>query len=282
MLRVLRWLRNVVAGAVLLAIATYLVIYVLSERVLRRTYPLPHVTLSIPTDTGSIQLGERLAHVHGCVGSCHGKSGQGAVMFDDPKVARIVAPNLTQAVRRYSDGQIVAIVRYGRRPDGSSVFVMPSQAFNVLTDADLGAIIAFLKTLPLSAGPTLATTLGPLGRIGLALGKLKTADVLVAQIVAPPTADNPQAQFGRYLARSICSECHGTNLRGDSNPAFTSPNLAIVRAYSLDVFKDLLVRGTALGDRQLPTMTSTARERLAYLTEDEISALYAYLHTVTP
>jgi hypothetical protein len=61
-------------------------------------------------------------------------------MFDQPVIGRIVAPNLTSAVRRYSDAQLVAIIRHGLRPDGHSVVVMPAQEFSVLTDQDLGHI----------------------------------------------------------------------------------------------------------------------------------------------
>jgi hypothetical protein len=52
---------------------------------------------------------------------------------------------------------------------------MPSEVFIGLTDEDLGRIIAFLKTLPLVAGPGPGLELGPLGRIGLATGRFKLA-----------------------------------------------------------------------------------------------------------
>ena len=59
------------------------------------TYPAPLVALTIPTDPQSVEEGRRLATVHGCVHDCHGKEGEGRVMFDDPKIAQLVAPNLT-------------------------------------------------------------------------------------------------------------------------------------------------------------------------------------------
>ena len=68
------------------------------------------------------------------------------VMFDDPKIARIIAPNLTAAVQRYSDSQLAAIIRNGVRPDGRSVVVMPAKAFLVMTDADISRIIGYLRS----------------------------------------------------------------------------------------------------------------------------------------
>jgi mono/diheme cytochrome c family protein len=276
-----RGLGIAVASVAVLCIAACIVIYAMAERVLRRTYPVPAIAMTIPVDADSIREGERLARVRGCV-DCHGKSGAGVVIFDNPKIARIVAPNLTAAVRRYSDGQLATIVRQGLRPDGRSVFVMPAQAFAVMNDADLGRIIAYLKTLPPAEGPAGSSTVGPLGLVGVALGELHTARQLIERTVPPPPAANPQAEVGRYLARSTCAECHGTGLQGESNPDFTSPNLRIVLAYSPEAFSRLMRTGTALGDRELRVMSGVARARFSQLTDDEIAALYAYLHTVNP
>ena len=282
MKHLLRWLGIAAAGVVVLCAAAYAVIYTMSERVVRRAYPVPAVALAIPTDADSIREGGRLARVRGCVDGCHGKTGAGDVMFDDPMIARIVAPNLTAAVRRYSNAQIATIIRHGLRPDGHSVIVMPAEAFGFMNDTDLGRIIAYLKSLPLADGPGPSIALGPLARIGIALDDLHTARQIIERAVPPPAAANPQADLGRYLARSICAECHGTGLQGDSNPDFTSPNLRIVLAYSPEAFSRLMRTGKALGDRELRFMSEAARAHLSYLTDDEIAALYAYLHGVAP
>ena len=57
----LRWIGIALGGLVGLGIAAYAVLYILSERVLRRTYEIPAVSLSIPTDPASIMEGRRLA-----------------------------------------------------------------------------------------------------------------------------------------------------------------------------------------------------------------------------
>jgi cytochrome c553 len=278
MKRLLRWISIALGTLVGLGIVAYTVVYVLSERILRWTYAVPTVALSIPTDPASIIEGQRLATVRGCFSGCHGKGAEGHVLFDEPMIARIVAPNLTAAVRQYSDGQVAVAVRKGVRPDGRSLIVMPAEAFAGMTDEDLGRIIAFLKSLPPVSGPGPGVSIGPVGRLGLVTEKFKTAAQLITDAVPPPEATDQEAAFGRYLARTTCAECHGTNLRGASNPDFSSPDLRIVAAYSPEAFAELMRTGVALGGRKLGVMGARARNNLSHLTEAEIAALYSYLH----
>ena len=280
MRRLLRRVGIVVASLVGLAVVGYALVYGLSERILRRTYQVPPVALSIPTDPDSIREGRRLATVRGCFNDCHGKEVEGRVLFDDPVIARIVAPNLTAAVRNYSDAQLAIIIRNGVYPDGRSVIVMPAEAFSAMTDADLSLVIAFLKSLPLVSGPGPDVTVGPLGRLGVLTGKFKTGAQLIAETVPPPAATNPEAQHGRYLARTICAECHGASLHGAANPDFTSPDLRVTAAYSPEAFTRLLRTGVALGERNLGAMSERARVNLSHLTDSEIAALYSYLHAM--
>jgi cytochrome c553 len=278
MKRLLRWISIALGTLVGLGIVAYTVVYVLSERILQRAYAVPTVALSIPTDPASIIEGQRLATIRGCFSGCHGKEAEGDVLFDEPIIARIVAPNLTRTVRQYSDGQLAVATRKGVRPDGRSLIAMPAEAFAAMTDEDLGRIIAFLKSLPPVSGPGPSVSIGPVGRLGLVTGKFKTAAQLVADAVPPPEATDQEAAFGRYLARTTCAECHGTNLRGASNPDFSSPDLRLVAAYSPEAFAELMRTGVALGGRKLGVMSVRARNNLSHLTEAEIAALYRYLH----
>ena len=280
MKQVMRWLGTALGVLVALLIVTYAVVYFLSERTLRRVYQIPTVAMSIPSDPASIAEGKRLATIHGCAGGCHGRGFEGAVMFDDPMVGRIVAPNLTAAVRNYNDSQLVNIIRHGLRPDGRSMMVMPSEAFAYLSDEDLGRIIAYLKSVPAVEGPGPSVSMGPLGRVGLATGKFQPVAELIASTVPPPEATSDEGKYGRYLARTTCAGCHGTNLHGDSNPEFTSPSLRVAAAYSPQAFTELMRTGAAIGGRTLATMGPWARTHLSLQTDAEIAALHSYLHTM--
>lgn len=278
------WIRRIgIVGAAFagLALIGATVVWVRSESVLSRRYAAPAKAVPIPDDAASIAEGQRLAKVYGCLEGCHGKDGAGLVFFDEPIIARLVAPSLSTAVRNYSDAQLVAVIRDGIRPDGRSVFVMPSQAFVHLTDEDVGRIVAFLRTLPPVDGPGASVTLGPIGRLGVAAGKFRTAEQLIQAATAPAAARTALGERGRYLALSICSECHGADLSGDETPDFVAPALGVVAAYSLDEFRHLLRTGEPIGGRELGLMRVRAQRGLSHLTDAEIEALYEYLHGLT-
>src|SRR5215467_3797564 len=265
MKRLFRWIGLISGVVVALAIVAAVLLYVLSERVISRTYAIPTAGVSIPADPAALAEGRRLTAIRGCFTDCHGRQGEGRVMFDQAAIARIVAPNLTSAVHTYSDAQLAAIIRQGVRPDGRSVVVMPSEAYVALTDSDLGRMLAYLKSLPPVAGPGPSVSVGPLGRLGLVTGKFKMAAQLISEAPAPPQALSEDASYGRYLARTTCGACHGSDLRGASNPDFTSPSLWIVAGYSPEAFTGLLRTGVALGERQLPVMGPQARLNLTNL-----------------
>lgn len=277
MKNVLVWVGTVLISLAVLALVGAGAIWYLSERELDRTYPVPDVALSVPRDRSSIAEGRRLATIRGCYAGCHGKTLEGGVMFDDPKIARITTPNLTASVRRYDDAQLAVAIRNGLWPDGRSMIVMPSEAFVELTDEDVGRIIAFLRSVPPVEGPTARVEPGPLGRLGLVAGQFKTAARLIREAPPLPPGEDAQAQQGRYLARTVCGECHGAHLRGSSTPDYRAPSLETVAAYSQGEFARMLRTGKAPGDRELPFMGPRARQHLRFLTEAEIDALYAYL-----
>jgi len=202
-------------------------------------------------------------------------------MFDDPMIARLVAPNLPRLARAYDNAQLEAIIRHGVRPDGRTVIVMPAESYQAMNDADLGRIVAYLRSLPVEPARSLpATQVHLLGRVGLALGQYRPVARLVAESPVPPVARTPTAEHGRYLARIVCGSCHGTDLRGSSNADFTSTSLQVVRGYDLQEFTTLLRSGQALGRRELKVMSPTARHRLSLLADDEIAALYEYLRAL--
>lgn len=202
------------------------------------------------------------------------------MLFDQPIIGRLIVPNLPASVRARSDTELANIIRNGLRPDGRSVFVMPSEAFNYLNDADRGRIIAFLHSLPATPGPGPGGFLGPLGPLGIVIGQFKMAAQLIAETVPVPQAASPDAVTGRYIAQSVCAHCHGTNLGGQTTPAFVSPDQHIVAAYSAEAFTRLMRTGVPLGGQKLGMMREESRMNLPLLTDAEIASLYSYLHTL--
>jgi mono/diheme cytochrome c family protein len=275
MRRAFRWLRNGLLGFAALFLVAALVVYVVSERQARRTYDAPGSPVSVPGDSASIREGERLARIRGCTG-CHGALLEGDVFVDEPLLARVVSPNLTIAAREYTDAELERIIRHGIRPDGRSMVVMPSGMFSVLDDADLGRVIAYVRSVPPVPGHPREVRIGPLARLMFALGKVKPAAADVSRAAALsasyPSGHDPMAR-GAYLARTACTECHGFDLRGGDK----APDLRIAAGYSRDAFTHLMRTGKGLGDRELPLMSRVARRRFSHFTDNEIGALHDYL-----
>lgn len=273
----LKWLGRGALALILLLLVSAGVVYALSERLLNQTYEVEVEPIAIPTDSASIAEGERLARIRGCYGGCHGDVAEGGVFFDDPMLGTITAPDLTRAVRTQSDAELVRVIRHGVRADGGSVTAMPSSMLYHLTDEDLGAIIAFLRSLPPTDGPEADLRLGPLGRFLFVKGDFQPAAEEIdheAPRLDPGDGSDPIA-LGRYLAMTSCTECHGSDLGG----SFNNPNLAIAAAYTPEQFHTLMQSGEPFDGRDLRLMDDVSRSRFSYFTDAEVDALYAYLTT---
>ncbi len=224
--------------------------------------------------------GERMARVLGCIG-CHGEDLTGGPWIEEPAFAIQFASNLTRALPGYSDVQIEQALREGTRPDGSDLWEMPSSLFTQLSDADMGALIAWLRSLPPAGEAYPRVVLGPEAREEIAVGAFKPA----AQHVREERRQGPPALGGthdqaRYMVRATCAECHGMNLEGGPPPApgaAARPDLVVASAYSRDEFRRLMRTGAATGGRQLGLMAEVARGRYSHLTDGEIDAIHAYL-----
>lgn len=280
----LKWLgRGALALILLLLVATG-VVYALSERMIRQTYDVTAEAIAIPADSAAIAEGERLARTRGCYNGCHGEAAEGGLFFEDRLLGTIHAPDLTRAVHRLSDEQLARVIRHGIRADGSSVFVMPSIDFYHLSDDDIEAIVAFLRSLPRTDGPETSVRLGPLGRFLFVAGEFQPAAAEIdhdAPRVDPGDGSDP-ALLGEYLARTACAECHGRNFEGTSGPPEATPNLAITSAYTPEQFRTLMRTGEPRDGRDLRLMDDMSRKRFSYFTDAELDALYAFLTTELP
>ena len=276
MKRLVRWLRNALIGLVVLVAIASLVIYIASERIVNRRFSIRATDVTPLAKESDAAEGLRLAKIRGCTG-CHMPDLKGQMFIDDPLIARVASPNLTAAMREYSDVDLERIIRRGVRPDGKSVVVMPSAMFSPLTDEDLGKILAYLRSVPPVNGQARQRRLGPVARLAFVLGKFKPAAVEVREANAL-TASYPrpgeQHYAGAYLARTSCTECHGFDLRGDGDRI---PDLRIAAGYTLDQFTSFMRTGKALGNRELKLMSDVARKRFSNFTDEEILQLHSYL-----
>jgi len=260
----------VVAAGLLLAAGG---VYAASETIRRTDWPKLPVTVEASRDPGAADRGARLATRYGCT-DCHGADLTGRLFHDEPALARITGANLTLAVARQSDAELARAIRTGVAADGRGLFVMPSAAFSHLTDAETADLLAYLRTSHPTGAAKKTLRIGPVGRLGVVLGKFQSEPAMLAGGRQEPFDAGAGHQEGRALSR-MCMECHGQTLQG--SPAVNAPDLAIAASYSLADFTRLMRTGVAAADRTLPMMSPTARTRFANLSDAEIASLHAYL-----
>src|SRR5437762_162288 len=106
----------------------------------------PHVGFA---RTGFPRVDRRVVRVNtsrGCA-ECHGANGGGREFINDGKSMVVKSPNIStgpgSVVVNYSVVDWVRTIRHGVKPNGQPVFIMPSEDYNRLTDADVGALIAY-------------------------------------------------------------------------------------------------------------------------------------------
>jgi cytochrome c553 len=257
------------AGVGILALAA---IYGLSELALRRPYDAPLVPLraAAPADPAA---GLHMAKVVGCWAGCHGDEGEGGVERID-RFFSITAPTLSQVLPRYSDAELVRLIRYGVKRDGRSAVGMISYALWPLGEQDLANIIAHLRQQPLRPPVARHVDLTWRSRVALVTGDWKVSAAQVDRTI-PRWGELPRRnafERGRYIASIVCAECHGLDFKGDALEG--GPSLAILAIYGPEQFARLLRTGKPADGRDIPQMSWMPD---VGFTDGEIGDLYAFL-----
>src|SRR6185437_14237005 len=108
-----------------------------------------------------IKRGDYLVNGILTCGNCHTPKGpQGDIMekafsgglsWDEPPF-KVTAPNITQdketGIGKWTDAQIKTLMRTGIRPNGAHIaMVMPTGFYHIMTERDLDAVVAYLRTI---------------------------------------------------------------------------------------------------------------------------------------
>ena len=265
-----------VISLIVLALA---IVFIWSTLILNKTFNVPLAEVAIPNDTTSINEGHRLVQIAHC-SDCHGEHFTGNVFVKINHVAEIVAPNITKVIPTYSNPELERLIRHGIKKNGHSVLIMPSFMYYQLKKETVEKIIAYLRTLHLEPDTLneAKTNFDFLGRIALIQKKI----IPVASMIDHHSPrkyihyDTTQVSFGKYLAMTTCTSCHGMDLKGVVG---LGPNLIIAASYKREDFCKLLHTGIALGGRNLDLMSRVAKNNLCHLNENEMNCIYAYLKT---
>lgn len=223
--------------------------------------------------------GERLVHVLGCTG-CHGKQLEGSLFTkDQPQYGPLYASNLTVLISRYTDAQLDGIIRHGTHPERKTVWAMPSQIFQNLSDQDFGAVVSYLRSLKPIGKETPPPQFSAQDRKDIASANYQSAVQMVKDFAKKQPMDlGRQYALGRYIASATCEECHVSDLSGNPSGLMKIPDLIVAGAYSRADFDKLITTGVPTPARKLnPMMAGVAVTRFSHLTPHERDALYAYL-----
>ncbi len=296
MRKTLKWTGVVVGcliGAMLLVI---LGLYAAGQMRLNKVYDVPLRAVALPDDPESLAEGKRIFQYRGCE-ACHGEELEGLVYMDNPALGKVITPNLTAGPGgigdERTDEDLVRAIQHGIRPDGTPLLFMPSTEFYYLNDADMGKILAYIRSLPPVDNETQPSELSFTGFVAMNL--VKGITFLPAELIphdAPrPVVPEPglTAEYGQYLALS-CLVCHGLGLSGGEIPAFpaewpAAPNLTSGRGSRLpswgelgfiDFIRDGQKHGRVISDGFMPWTS------YRHMTDDELRAVYLYLMSVHP
>jgi mono/diheme cytochrome c family protein len=203
--------------AAALAIAATAIYFTSSAR-LKKAFVVAPRAIAISSDATSLARGKYLAETRGC-NDCHGKDYAGSKVIEDGAMGVMHGPNLTRGkggrIAALKDEDWVRAIRHGVGPDQRGLFLMPSEEYQHFSDEDLGALIAFLKTVPAVDRERVPISLGPISRMLLATGKMKLAAENIDHPNVRPKSIAPavSVDYGRYVAAS-CTGCHGANFSG--------------------------------------------------------------------
>jgi len=283
------------AALVVVAAVAAGVIDRLAQRKLHRIVQLPPLQVTFASADGQLERGEYLFKTRGCM-ECHGADGAGHVVIDDKSSGFFArAPNITAGgaspARSYTDADWVRTLRHGVKPSGQPLLLMPSEDYAHMTDADVAAVVAYVRSLPpASTGGGEFTIPFPL-KAAYLFGAIKDSAEKIDHTAAPPAAvaDDPVAR-GRYIAQG-CTGCHGPHLSGGKIPGTppswpeaanltSAPDSAMAHYTSADQFKSMLRTGKRPDGSAVSEVMPF--KSLAYMDDGEIDALFAFLKTVEP
>lgn len=249
-------------------------------------------------DAALVAKGEYLVTIGICA-SCHspkdaeGKMIHGTYLSGGQRVGGILASNLTSDIETglggWTDDQIIAALRNGTRPDGT--FVRPPMGtffYRDLSDADVKAIVAYLRTVP--------AIRNPIARVGVQRSMPSLEPVKAVADIDP----NDKIARGRYLAVTVshCFQCHtpridgvpdlkrmgagGNTYNARGGGTVVASNITPFRlgSWSDEHIKAAITKGVRLDGGQLVGVMDFAM--YARMNSEDLSALVAYLRSLPP
>ena len=293
MKKVFKWIGIVLGSFVGLIVIVLASLYFMGNARLNKTYDFPPSDITPPTDEASLEFGKHRAEVL-CAG-CHGADLSGVEdWFSAGPLGTIDSANLTSGEGGFgreatSVEDYVRAIRHGIDPEGKPLFMPAVVSTANLSDEDLAAIIAYVKSVPPVDHVTHGQNFTPLAKIMLAagmLGELPVESVSHATQVAAP-AIGVNKEYGEYMVdTNDCRVCHGPKLNGAQFPDPTvqkiSPNLTPggeLAAWTEEQFITALRTGVTPSGHELDSEFMPWKDYSNFY-DDELKAIWLYLQSV--
>lgn len=230
-MKVLKWIGIMLGSFVVILLAAGLVMFLLGNARFNKTYEFPSSNIVLPTDEASLELGKH--RVQSLCAGCHGADLGGIDnWFNSPPLGIVDSANLTSGKggvgATYTDEDYVAAIRHGIDSQGKPIFMPAVVSTAHLSNEELGAIIAYIRTVPPVDRELEGEQLSPVAKIMLTaglLGQLPVESVPhVTEITAPPA--EASVEYGKYMVDTHdCRICHGPNLNGGP---FPDPTISVI------------------------------------------------------
>lgn len=291
-MKILKWIGIVLGSLIGLVLVMGMVMFLLGNARFNKTYEFPSSEIVLPTDEASLELGKH--RVESLCAGCHGPDLSGIEnWFNSPPLGSVDSANLTSGKggvgATYTDEDYVNAIRHGIDSEGKPIFMPAVLSTAYLSNEELGAIIAYIRTVPPVDHETNGENLSPVAKIMLTagiLGKLPVEAVPhETNITAPPA--EASAEYGKYMMDTHdCRICHGENLNGGPFPDPTnpviSPNLTPggeVAFWTEEQFINTIRTGVTPGGHELNPEIMPWKDYAKFY-DHELQAIYMYLQTL--
>lgn len=292
-----RWVIRALLVVVVLVAVACVIVFVASGRMLSARVEVPvavaPVVLPEPDDTEALERGRYLVdHAFNCR-ICHAEDFGGRAEIDNAAMGRLWGPNLTtgegSVTRDYTPTDWARAIRHGLAPDGRRLILMPSEDYFAFSDEDIGAVVAYIRSMPPVDRPHPGLTVGPVARLLLVAGQISFAfDKIDHAAARTPATPGPTLEWGRVLG-TTCIGCHGPGLSGGTIPGGDPswPPAANLTRHETGLAawtESDFVRAMREGRRPDGTAIRPPMPWQAYagLTDDDLQALWLFLQDAAP
>lgn len=263
--------------------------------------PYPNVHAS--TDSNVINRGKHIVFSQAHCASCHSPQNVDSLMdagaepnlnggrLLDIGIAKIYTPNITSdkiyGIGKRTDAEIARVIRYGVHANGNAVINF--MGFQDMSDADLAAVISYLRTLKPIPTPN---TPHEFNLVGKAIKAFLIKPVGPSFPIKNSVTPDSTATYGEYLVSSTtnCMGCHtqrdlagdlsgplmagGNNIEGFITPNLTPHPDSRIYGWTEDQFLDRFRQQKRIKESPMPWNS------FKYMTDLELKAIYRYLKTV--